>query len=747
MKSRIPFPQRSTSGSALLFLVSILAGLPAQEVPAGGAGAVEAKRSPAPDPASLLPERTLAHVTLATLPFEMHGEGLALVRILREPAVQAFLRPFEALARTHLTKQAGELRQETGLDLQLLVRLVERGLAFSFLGMPAPAPDGPAIPDLVLSFPSDGREDDVRRLVEGFEAFATGMLGGTKEDVALGGVGFHRLAFPDFEIFLGDHAGRFYAATSGPTMEEIVRRSAAPGEPGSLAALPLFRKVRGQVERENSVLSAYVDVKRLVGLMMKEIPTVPEESRDVMALSGLDAIEAAGYGVDLDGAGFRDRLYIHAPGGKGFFAAATAGIELASPAFVPAETALFQASCADLPVAFDALMEMLRQGYPRLAESWRQWIARFEGRLGAAFREDVLGILGPEYGFYAAWSGRALIPDVAVFLRIRDAARAAALMPQVFAAAADRGRIRELRHGSTVIHVLEMESLALPDSRGPLRNLKPAAAIVGEWLVVAPWPQVVKNLVHGLESGTARLAGRPDFRDALAHVRATTNPGAPTSLTYFDGARLAGFVLDNAVPLLQSLLPAEAAMAVDVAAFPPTPAVTRHLFATVGLSTATGEGTLMDLWSPTGVLPVYGAALAAMGASFVAVRAMPGIVVSGPGADAGKPPVAAAGPGDPADRVRSQAAALRTAVRVHAVVEGRLPSEAEWPAFLFSGTVAHPEPYLDTALFPDSKVEDPWSRPFLYRLLDGKGFEISSLGADGLPGGEGDAADLVLRSE
>ncbi len=41
---------------------------------------------------------------------------------------------------------------------------------------------------------------------------------------------------------------------------------------------------------------------------------------------------------------------------------------------------------------------------------------------------------------------------------------------------------------------------------------------------------------------------------------------------------------------------------------------------------------------------------------------------------------------------------------------------------------------------------DPWGRPFLYApAADRRGFRLGSLGADGLPGGEGEDADLDLH--
>lgn len=46
----------------------------------------------------------------------------------------------------------------------------------------------------------------------------------------------------------------------------------------------------------------------------------------------------------------------------------------------------------------------------------------------------------------------------------------------------------------------------------------------------------------------------------------------------------------------------------------------------------------------------------------------------------------------------------------------------------------------------DEIPEDPWGNPYLYRTEGGQFiYELSSLGADGEPGGEGENADLARR--
>lgn len=87
--------------------------------------------------------------------------------------------------------------------------------------------------------------------------------------------------------------------------------------------------------------------------------------------------------------------------------------------------------------------------------------------------------------------------------------------------------------------------------------------------------------------------------------------------------------------------------------------------------------------------------------------------------------------------------ALAAAVNFFALDVGRYPDDSEGLNALTAPISASnwDGPYIDK---PESLV-DPWGNPYLYqRTGSARGFTISSLGADGQPGGDGDNADIVL---
>lgn len=93
---------------------------------------------------------------------------------------------------------------------------------------------------------------------------------------------------------------------------------------------------------------------------------------------------------------------------------------------------------------------------------------------------------------------------------------------------------------------------------------------------------------------------------------------------------------------------------------------------------------------------------------------------------------------------KTQIKSFEAAVRTFRLDNGRYPSAGEGLAVLI------PPPPADLPNFdPEGYMEhvplDPWRHPYQYRT-DGRGFEIVSLGRDGVEGGDGYDADVSSRA-
>lgn len=96
---------------------------------------------------------------------------------------------------------------------------------------------------------------------------------------------------------------------------------------------------------------------------------------------------------------------------------------------------------------------------------------------------------------------------------------------------------------------------------------------------------------------------------------------------------------------------------------------------------------------------------------------------------------------------KMQIKTLQTAIRLYHAEQKMFPSEDQGLDALVSkptrGRIPESYPdegYLDSRLVP----VDPWGTPYIYLVpgRHGEPFEIISYGADGEPGGEGEAADI-----
>ena len=91
---------------------------------------------------------------------------------------------------------------------------------------------------------------------------------------------------------------------------------------------------------------------------------------------------------------------------------------------------------------------------------------------------------------------------------------------------------------------------------------------------------------------------------------------------------------------------------------------------------------------------------------------------------------------------------LASAIRQYQMEQGRIPTMDQGLDALVRKPAKPPVPadYPAEGYLVDTRVIplDPWGRPYQY-VVPGRGgmsFEVYSLGSDGEPGGEGDAADI-----
>ena len=594
------------------------------------------------------------------------------------------------------------------------------------------------VPEVVLTFEFGLALPHFRRAMDRLEDMIAGAAGGVFQDDSIAGRKVRHLPIPfgkGFGIWHTLHDDVLIVTTSRAAMAGVLARLETRDKKDTLAGNATYREIEKHIVRDGTLLRAYGDVKRILGVLFAQMP---EATRDAFSLWGFNAYQAIGYGLDFDGVGIRDRIYTRLVDDHGWPTGRHLGeTRIRTHEIVPAETGVYAAGLLDFEQMYDALLKTLDNGYPRLAEEMRSGAAQVDINLGFNLRDDLLGTLGPEYCVFMAWPGKAVLPDIGLMLQVRENARPKieGIIDTVRDEVQDKIEIRETVFRGTKIQWLDFTRLAGADRAktfGP-HNLKPTFAFVDEYFVVTLWPQAMKNLIAGLENKTPRLKDRPDF----VRLRSKISPqGDEASLFYVDIEGAVGFVMDNGVPFLQSLVPSDPSVPLDVGAFPTTDCVTKHLFGMMGVSRWSGEHAVYsEMYSPTGAVTSYVVVSGVIVATLVMSVLQEAAVEPGFGGQA------TTFEAQKRDLAATQIAMLSVHVNAFQDWEGSLPATKQWPKFLTDGSPNHPDAYLTRM------PTDPWGRAYVYRLFPNGRFLVLSYGADGEPGGEGENADIDSSSK
>ena len=271
---------------------------------------------------------------------------------------------------------------------------------------------------------------------------------------------------------------------------------------------------------------------------------------------------------------------------------------------VPAETGFLYSFAASWEGFYDYMMGVLHAVDPGVVEQAQMGLAQVEAMIGAELRKDILPMIGPEVSLAVSWPHNGLIPDVALLVGLKDVSgfqKWCAGLQERFASELKAGSVEYMGHTINYFGPAQIPTIPGMSIRPQVRI---SMTVIDDFLVITPWPQVAKNLINGLKSGKPRLKDNPDFKSVLAKLNAGSNTTGNTWLMYVDVKALAGFVLDNAVPFIQSVVPDDLGIPVDIkwGMFPATSTITRHLEGVMAVGHIERDGLFAQYYSPTGVL-------------------------------------------------------------------------------------------------------------------------------------------------
>jgi len=573
---------------------------------------------PARDLPALLPDTCALQIALDGGPCARGGDGLALAALLAEPEVAAFVGPLSAALRGALGTFEPQVKQYLGLTMDETLQLLRYRLTAAFCGFVSPEggqPAGLPTPNAVLTLEFENEIEMVQRLMYALEEAVLAWGDGSFTDDTVAGLPVRRYIpdpkkpeTPTAWYLLDDRM--LLLATDRPTLEGIVKRIKSGSQEGSLAASGRFKSVSERVNSPGAILSVYADIPQL----MEQLGPVmgSPEMVEMIASTGLDAVKSLGYGLSVDGAGLRDRLFVQVDDGP-----LRESLESTAPLkahhLVPHTAGLYGSGLLDFAAMWKRVHALAAELDPDTAGSMEEGLAAFGDMIGADPVTDVIARLGPEYAVAGWWSGQALIPDVGLFIEVRERDAFSKILDRTLAAL--DVQVSSFQHRGHPVGVVELGALGPLSSAVPQR---PSWFFLDDYLVVTLWPQAAKNLIDHVEGGGASLAEAQAFKPLLSHLRADDPRAATAGIGWLDMEGLVAFLCDNGVPIAQSFLPPNDMVPVDWALFPQTETITQHLFGLIGGSQWTADGYYTEYHSPTGYLGPYMLSVGLVG--LVAVR-------------------------------------------------------------------------------------------------------------------------------
>ncbi len=557
------------------------------------------------DPAALFPAETLGMVSINGAPWQESGKELALGKIINEPEVQEFISGM--MEKFHAGQEQMDAQlQQMGLSRADLEALGTTRVLFGVTRFEPPARGGMGPPsiDLMLAMDLRGRQEAFQNILKSFEQMLETMGGVQPTDVKIGGVPAKHVAVPGEadakRPFSGVswlvHEGWFLAGTSDAHLEQAMGRVKSGETGGSLVTNATYATAAQQVMRPKTVGSVYVGLKPIMAMIAAESP----EAKKPMAAMGFDKLESVAFGLDLDGPGFRERLFLGAPADT-FYRKLLAKIDAAKLlAMVPKGSFLAQASGLNMGEYYDSFTAMIEAQDEHGAKEMHEGIAGFEKAMSVKLREDVLANLGPEYAAFAAMPKSGLIPDMGVMIRVKDRAKIEGLIDRAIKKSKAKSAHGSIKWGETTINYIETGEMGVfPED---WMNFRPSYAFVGDYLLVTLWPQAAKNVISAMARKEGGLPTREDFARGFARLKAENQDAGNSGVGYLDTGAAASMLVETVIPILQTVVPGSIpemdGLELNMAAFPSSEAICKHLFGTISTVQSLDSGIYTDYYSP-----------------------------------------------------------------------------------------------------------------------------------------------------
>jgi hypothetical protein len=564
--------------------------------------------------AEFLPPDTIGYISLGSEGLKAALEGTALAAILREEEVQALLSPIKkkmgiegelSLAKLPIPEQIREVIQQVESVLSGPMVIAMTGIPTDLVSVSGPEE---LYTGLVAIADVRGNEEKAEQLIDDLNKSVAEKFGAAAQPPAeaegqrefrgnrnLSGILAGAVGLP---LKYRTKDGYLITSTSQATVDKVASLMDDPAAP-TLADKPRFKAVSSRIATPKNLYTVYIDLNMpmmlLEGMLLQNLPM----AKAGYEVFGLTSIEAAGLSIGIDGGGFKDALYVYAPGARtGLIHTALTGqgLALSDLKNIPEDALFFLALNIDPSASLRAFQDALDEG-----DRFSEFLEELHEELGFSLENELLPAVETPLVVYAKVPVGGLIPEVVAVLKLRDAAKFRQCLDTLFSKAPE---------GEISVQEFKGNKIYVATTNGPV---SPSFGVSGDYAVAALFPHTLKSAMARLESPGASVADSPAFQPALDRL----SPETRLALV-LDMKKIFNFGYGAALPFLTMAGPEmnRGGIPLDLSALPMAETISKHLFAQYFAIAREKDGIAVDSYGllPQGVLP----------AAFAGIRAKDG---------------------------------------------------------------------------------------------------------------------------
>jgi len=518
-----------------------------------------------------VPEDALACLSIHDVSsYRTNFEGTVLYEIGQEPSVRRVLEQFRQSLRDRI-------EQELGISLEGWGKVFSGQVMLAVTGFD---PNAEKMEAVLAADVALGQMDKLKEMLSEAEVNMRGSVPlEARQASTYKGTEIVSYEADEMTICYCFPGGRFAVSvgTSGrKTMESFLDRLAEPPR-SSLARTPEFQHIFGRIGGGTQTFG-FFNIGKFLDLV-KQADDSGDAERVIDAL-GLKTVKAIGSSSSIVDKGYKDVIYIHAPGERRgvmkLFAAP--GNVMGILKYFPEDVTSVSTFSLDIAGLWQEFQSVMRQLEPEEAEDMVEGIAELERELELSLEKDILGMFDGPIAI-GVWGAPMPLPQMLAAVKLRDGAQPERVI----------GRILSMTGGQPTETEYEghrILSLSMPNA-----PLVPSYTVFKDCLLVSTSPQTLKSALSRLAVASSRSAAdNPALKEALAHV-----PKPGTAFGYADTAVVFTTLYTSLTTTLQYQ---QQDLPINLAELPPAEVISRHLFPAVTSTTVDREGIVFTSYGP-----------------------------------------------------------------------------------------------------------------------------------------------------